>query len=188
MKSLALFAGLSVAGVLIWQASFAAFSATTNNGSNTWSTGTVSFGANSPATALFTASAVKPGSTGTACVKITYTGSLAAVVKLYLKNSDLTGTLGQYLTLQINEGTGSASDCSDFVSAGNDFNATGLADTTKTLSTFNTASNSYATGVSSWAATTNATKTYQFKYQVQDNNAAQNSTASATFTWEAQNT
>ncbi|MFC4043206.1 hypothetical protein ACFO1B_32650 [Dactylosporangium siamense] len=181
--------GLTAAGVFVWQASFAAFSATTTDGVDNWAAGSVSFGANAPATAMFTASGLKPGSNGTACVKITYTGSLAASVRLYLKNADLGGTgLAGYLTFQVNEGTGSAADCSDFVSSANDYNAVGMGDTTKTLAAFNTASNSYATGVSGWAATANTTKTYQFKWQVQDNNAANGTTASATFTWEAQNT
>ncbi|MEV0561934.1 hypothetical protein [Dactylosporangium sp. NPDC050588] len=101
-------AGLTVAGVFVWQASFAAFSATTTDGVDSWAAGSVSFGTNAPATAMFTASGLKPGSTGTACVKITYTGSLAASVRLYLKNADLGGTgLASYLTFQVNEGTGS---------------------------------------------------------------------------------
>lgn len=180
--------GLLASGLLVFQASYSAFTATTSNGANSWSAGTVSITSN-PGTAMFTATGLKPASTGTACVKVTYTGSLNSTVKLYLKNSDLTGTgLGTYLTFQVNEGTGNNANCSDFAQSANDYNTTGMTDTTKTLAGFNTTANSYATGVSSWAATTNATKTYQFVWQLQDNNNAQGLTATATFTWEADNT
>src|SRR5437764_9711898 len=94
--------GLLGSGLFVWQASYSAFTATTTNGANSWSAGTVTI-SSSPGTAMFTASGLKPGNNGTACVKVTYTGSLAAVVKLYLKNSDLPGTgLGQYLTFKVN--------------------------------------------------------------------------------------
>jgi hypothetical protein len=180
--------GLVASGVLVFKASYAAFTATATNGANAWSAGTVAISAN-PGTAMFTASGLKPGDTGTACVKVTYSGSLNATVKLYLKNADLTGTgLGAYLTFQVNEGTGNNANCSDFAQSANDYNNTGMSDTTKTLATFNTAANSYANGVSSWAATTGGTKTYEFIWQLQDNNSAAGLTANATFTWEADNT
>jgi len=139
-------------------------------------------------------SGLKPGSSGTQCVKVTYAGSLSSIVKLYLKNSDLTGTgLATYLTFQIREGSGNNSDCSDFSSSANDYNntdngATPLSATAFTLAGFNTTAHDYASGVSSWSATQNATKTYEFLYTLQDNGSAQGLTSSATFTWEADNT
>jgi len=179
--------GLLLSGGLVWQASYSAFTATTTNGANSWSAGTVTI-SSSPGTAMFTASGLKPGNNGTACVKVTYTGSLAAVVKLYLKNSDLTGTgLGQYLTFQVNEGSGNNADCSDFVQSVNDYNPTGMSDTTKTVAGFNTLAHDYSTGLSSWSATQNGTKTYEFLWQLQDNSSAAGLTANATFTWEADN-
>ena len=180
--------GLLASGLLVFKASYSAFSATTTNGANSWSAGTVTISSN-PGTAMFTASGLKPGDTGTSCVKVTYTGSLNSTVKLYLKNSDVTGTgLGTYLTFQVNEGTGNNANCSDFAQSANDYNNTGMSDTTKTLAGFNTAAYDYAHGVSSWAATTNGTKTYEFIWQLQDNSSAQGLTAGATFTWEADST
>ena len=67
--------GLLASGLLIFTASYSAFSATTTNGANSWSAGTVTISSN-PGTAMFTASGLKPGDTGTACVKVTHTGSL----------------------------------------------------------------------------------------------------------------
>ncbi|HLL67674.1 MAG TPA: hypothetical protein VK453_18455 [Micromonosporaceae bacterium] len=166
----------------------AAFTAYAASGSNSWSTGTVTFGPNSPATALFTVSDAKPGSTGNACVKITYGGSLPARVRLYIASGDLTGTgLGSYLGLQINEGTGSEADCSDFTESANDYNATGLSDYAGTLHAFAGSSTNHTTGVSAWNnVTTGATKTYQFRYFLQPDNAAIGKAANVTFTWEAQ--
>ncbi len=180
--------GLLAASGIVWQASYSAFTATATNGANPWSAGTVTLTA-TPSTAVFTAAGLKPGSNGTACVAVNYTGSLPAGVRLYLKASDLTGTgLGQYLTFQVNEGTGAASDCSDFVSSANDYNPTGMTDTTKTLSGFSAQAHDYGTGVSAWSTTVTTTKTFQFKWQLQDTNSAQGLAATATFTWEADST
>ena len=170
---------------LVWQASYEAFTAAAGSGSNTWTTGTVTI-SSTPGIAMFTASGLKPGDTATACVKVTYTGSVAAVVRLYLSNGDLTGTgLATYLTLQISEGSGDNADCSDFSQAANDYNNTGMTDTTKTIAAFNAASHDYATGVSSWNATQNATKTYALSWGLQDTSSAAGLTASMVFTWEA---
>jgi hypothetical protein len=181
--------GLALACALVWQQSHAAFVAQTATPASQWNAGTVSFGTNSPATALFAASGAKPGSSGAACVKLTYTGSAAATVRMYLVGADLTGTgLGQYLTVQLLEGSGNAADCSDFASAATVYNATGLTDASKTLAAFSAAAYNYATGLGAWAATQNATRTYRINWLLQGNNAAQSLTANATFTWEAQST
>jgi hypothetical protein len=115
---------------------------------------------------------------------------MTAPVKLYLRNADYTGTaLGTYITFQVVEGSGSTADCSDFVTGATLYNATGMADTTKTLAGFNTLAHDYATGVGAWTASPGAaTKTYKFTWQLQDNNAANGLSSAATFTWEAQNT
>lgn len=181
-------AALAVTTPLGWGSVHAAFTAAVAGGSNSWSTGTVTFGANNPATALFTVSNAKPGSTGSACITVTYTGSLPARVRLYVASGGLTGTgLGNHLAFQINEGTGGNADCTDFVQSANDYNTTGLSDHTKTLTAFATSSTDHATGVSTWNNVTNgATKTYQFRYLLKPDNAAIGTTVNATFTWEAQ--
>jgi hypothetical protein len=185
--------GIVASGVLVWQASFAAFSATTTNPNNTFSAGTVTLtDDHQPSTVLFNASALKPNSTGSSCIKVTYNGNLAANVKLYVKSGDLTNTLGDlspYLTFQVAEGTGSAADCSDFAGGSNLYNPTGSGDTTKTLSDFAATKTTFGTGVSAFAPTgAGQTKTYKITYWVQDNNLAQGKNNTAKFTWEAQNT
>jgi hypothetical protein len=185
--------GIVASGVLVWQSSYAAFSATTANPNNSFSAGTVTLtDDHQPSTVLFNASLLKPGSTGSSCIKVTYNGSLAANVKLYVKSGDLTNTTGDlspYLTLQVAEGTGSAADCSDFASGSNLYNPTGSGDTTKTLSDFAANKTTFATGVSAFAPTGAAqTKTYKVTYWLQDQTLAQGKNNTVKFTWEAQNT
>lgn len=171
-----------------WGTAYSAWRATTASATNSWTTGTVSFGANSPATTMFSVTGAKPGSFDTRCVKVTYQGSLTGRVRLYVAPGGVTGTgLANHLTLQINQGTGNNGDCSDFVTTGNVYNATGLTDTTKTIATFASASSTFATGVSGWDnVATNATRTFQFKWRLQNDNADVSKTAGVTFTWEAQ--
>lgn len=184
--------GIIASGVLVWQASYAAFSDTTTNPNNAFSAGTVALtDDHQPSTVLFNATALKPNSTGSSCIKVTYNGSLAANVKLYIKSGDLTNTTGDlspYLTFQVAEGTGSAADCSDFAGGSNLYNPTGSGDITKTLADFAANKTTFATGVSAFAPTAaGQTKTYKITYWVQDNNLAQGKNNTATFTWEAQN-
>ncbi len=183
--------GILMSAGVVWQSSYAAFSATTTNGGNTLTAGTVKLTDAANGTALLNATGLKPGSTGTACIKLTYGGSLAAATKLYVASGDLTSTtpsnLAPYLTLKVDEGTGSDPACSDFVQTANDFNPTNA--TTGTLNTFATGATNFATGLGSWAPAANgAVKTYKFSWTVQDNNAAQGLNATVKFTWEAQNT
>ncbi len=90
-------AGLLAAGLLVWQGSYAAFSATTNNTADAWSTGNLQL-TNSGGAAVFTGSTsalfagttvgqpennLKIGATGTKCITVQSTGSLAGGLKLY---------------------------------------------------------------------------------------------------------
>jgi hypothetical protein len=185
--------GMIASGVLVWQSSYAAFTATTTNPGNTFSAGSVTLtDDHQPATVLFNASALKPGSTGSSCIKVTYNGTLAAGVRMYLKPADLTTTgtnIAPYLTVAVDEGTGNNAACSDFVLGANAYNATGSAGTTKTLADFSATKSNYATGAGAFAPTGAAqSKTYKVTYWLQDVNAAQSANATALFTWEAQNT
>lgn len=186
--------GIIASGVLVWQASYAAFSSTTTNPGNSFSAGSVTLTDDhqTPATAMFTAGGLKPGSTASSCIKVTYNGTIASAVKLYVKSGDLTNTTGDlspYLTVQVAEGTGNAADCSDFAGGTNIYNPTGSGDATKTLSDFATTKTTYGTGVSAWTpSTAGSSKTYKVTYWLQDVNAAQGKNNTVKFTWEAQNT
>ncbi|GIF23017.1 hypothetical protein BJ973_000625 [Actinoplanes tereljensis] len=107
----------------------------------------------------------------------TYTGSLPATVQMYVPTA--TGTLGSYLVFRLQYGTGSNTDCSDF-------SATGTLYSNSTLAAFITARNTWANGIGSWSATTNATRTWKLEWIVQSDDAAINQTTSFTARWEAQ--
>ncbi|MGH3265710.1 MAG: hypothetical protein ACRDNS_27375 [Trebonia sp.] len=184
----------------MYQASYAAFTATTTNPANSWAAGSVSLadsqgGDSSGAvgTALFSAAGLTPGSTGTKCIKVTYNGTVdlsagTGGVKFYVKTADLTGTgLGTYLRLSVDEGTvGANADCSDFGGTITNLYNPGDATDTSTLADFTANHNTWANGVSSWQPTAAAQfRTYRIKWTLLDNSAAEGLTATATFSWEA---
>ena len=63
---------------------YAAFTATTTNTGNTITAGTVNIAQHAGSTTLYSASNQGPGATTVGCIRVTYSGSLAASVKLYL--------------------------------------------------------------------------------------------------------
>jgi spore coat-associated protein N len=84
-----------LAAVGITVGSGANFTASAANPGNVFTTGTLSIG-NSPATALFTANALKPGDVNTGTVDITNTGSLSGDFALKTANpTGSTALLGQ---------------------------------------------------------------------------------------------
>src|SRR3954467_9544432 len=93
-------------GGMVWQSSYSAFSATTASPTNNWSAGTVALSDDDHSTAMFTAADLKPGASGTKCIAVTSTGSLASTVKLYGTAYDTTNGLAGNINLKIEEGTG----------------------------------------------------------------------------------
>lgn len=183
----ALAVGVALTGTsaLVWQASYSSFSATTTNTGNTWSAGTVIL-TNDASTAMFTATNLKPGATGTKCIAVTSTGSLASAVKLYGTGYSASNGIGTALTVAITQGTGgSSSSCTGFAA-----DASNSSVYSGTLAGFSAATG-YANGLGTWAPTggASATKVFRFVYTVDPNavNTVQGGTASIGFTWEAQN-
>jgi len=179
--------GVVIASTLIWNASNAAFTATTTNGSNSFSAGTVGLTDNDSNGVLFNVGSLKPGATGSACLRVTYNGSLASAVKLYASSPSATASLDTYITLKVEEGAFASVPafpaCTSFVAAGAPIS-------NGPLSTFTTNSTSYATGVGTWAPNGAAqTKDYQFTYTLSSAapDSVQGATASLTLVWEAQN-
>ena len=126
-----------VLGALAALATFSAFSAQTDNPGNTVTAGTVAIDDNDGGTAAYTMSNAKPGQASTPfCIRVRYTGSLDADVKLY--TPDTIGSLGQYVNLQVESGTQATpnTNCSGFTSDGTLFN-----------NTLNNLPTSYASGV-----------------------------------------
>lgn len=171
---------VGVVGSLAGIGTFSAFSSTTDNTGNLFEAGTVYITDNDGgASSLYNVSNAKPGDTVTSCIKVTYTGSLNATVKLYGSG---VGALGPYVGLTVVEGTGGGAfgNCTGFVAGSTIFNST--------LDTFPT---TYAGGISTGGTWTNPTTvTYQFTVTLPAAvvNAAQGlSTGLHSFTWEARN-
>lgn len=187
--------GLLGSGLLVWHASYAAFTSTTSNGANSFSAGTVALTDDDSAAVMFNVTKLKPGSTGSSCITVTYNGNLAtAGVKLYVKTGDLvdsTPSIGSYINFTVNQGTDTNpttfGDCTGFAADGSGqpiVNNVALA----TIATSNT---SYANGVGGiWApSAAGSTKVYKFDYTLSSSapDTVQGLTATVKFTWEAQN-
>jgi hypothetical protein len=179
---------LMASGLLVWQSSHAAFSATTQSPTSNWTAGTVALTDDDAGVAFFSTSGLKPGATGTKCIVVTSAGTVASTVKLYATTYGTTNALGSYVNLVVDEGTGGSfttsgpTSCAGFTSGVNDF--------TGTLADFAAARTSFANGVSSWAPTGTESKTFRVAYTVDAAapNSAQGGTAAVGFTWETQTT
>lgn len=183
----AVVAGLGLSAAVVWQASYSAFSATTSNPTNNWSAGTVSLTDDDSNSAMFTATGLKPGSTGTRCIAVTSNGSLPSAVKLYGTNPTTTNGLATSINLTVTQGTGATSaSCTGFTAL-----PAGASVYTGSLAAFGAGSSSFATGKGDWTPTGTAaeTRVFQFTYTLDaaTPNTAQGGTAAIGFTWEAQN-
>jgi hypothetical protein len=187
MMVLGLVAGLATI------ASFAAFSSTTSNGTNDFNAGTVFIEDNDSNAVMYDLSNQKPLAAVTKCIKVTYSGSLDAAVRLY---GSAPGSFGDYVDLVIKEGT---SDSSTFPNCGT-FTPTATIYTGE-LDEFAADNSDWTSGIptadddtpSAGDWLTSDTQVYQFTLTLQDNNAANGQgagplgTTGHSFTWEAQN-
>src|SRR3954471_10700396 len=150
-KGLATLVVVGVTGGLAVFGTFAAFSDTTSNSGNQFSTGTVTLTNNSTSAMFNNVTGATPGAPSTdRCIKVAYTGSLAATVKLYTTDSS-GGALAQYTDVTITPGTYSGAtpafpDCTGFTADA------GGAIYTGTLDNFRTTKNSYANGITAVSA------------------------------------
>lgn len=182
VKTLAVPFALLASGGLVYQSSYAAFSGTTNNPANSWAAGQVVLTDDDSGAAMFTATKLKPGSTGQKCIVVSSTSTVASTLKMYSSAVTTTNALSTYLNLTVEEGTGgSFGSCVGFSPGGTDF--------TGTLANLGTTATGFASGVGSFAltGTPTETRTYRFTYTVDaaTPNSVQNGTAAATFVWEA---
>lgn len=178
-RALAMMASLGFVSVLVMTSSRAAFVDTTDNTSNQFSAGTVVLNDDDAGSVLFNVNNLAPTDNRTNCITVSYTGSLAADVHLYGAAS---GSLAQYLDVVIDVGTGgSYNNCAGFSS--------GTTLYTGTLANFAATRTDFVNGLAGWNGATNpSSRTYRISVTLQDNNAAQGLSATADFTWEAQNT
>ena len=184
----AVVAGLLGSGVLVWQGSNAAFSDTTTNPDNNWSSGTVVLTDNRGAAMFDTAAQpIKPDDPHQRCIQVSYGGDLAAEVRLYGAAYTDDG-LAADLALRIEEGSGGVfgtAECTD-ASGFTPTAVTGLI-FDGTLAGFAVRS-SFAQGVGVWAPASAGSRVYRITYELTGSDASlQGRTAAIDFVWEAQN-
>lgn len=185
LQATAAVAAFLLVSALVLHVSDAAFSTTTANAGNTWSSGSVALSDNDGGGAssmMFNVTDMVPGQTETRCINVTYTGSVdPGAVRVYASVSD-TG-LAQYLDVTIKEGsadTGTFPTCSDFTPASTIVNNVALSNVATTYA-------DYATGAGTWDP---AAGTHSRGYQVvvtfnaSAPTSSQGKGATATLTWE----
>jgi predicted ribosomally synthesized peptide with SipW-like signal peptide len=181
---------LGVAGVvtgLIVLGTFAAFTATTTNSGNTIESGTVKIDQHVGATTLYDVDDQEPGDFTEACVRVTYSGSLTADVKLYVSSGITNGAL---YNLKVERGSGLTGPAADMNCTG--FGASSIA-YDGALGSFGTdwgTGEDGKAGAATWA--TGESVDYRFTITQNDDstpNAHTSVTSSGahTFTWEARN-
>jgi hypothetical protein len=146
-----------IAGGLVWQGSQAAFTATTRNAGNSWSTGSVFLSDDDLGAAAFTVENIVPGQTGTKCIVVTSNANVPGQVHPYSGNLIAASGLENRIYLKLEHGTGgSFNDCTGFT-------ATGTAIADQTLSTLATTNHDYASGGTAWstAGTAGETRSYR---------------------------
>jgi hypothetical protein len=109
-----------LAGGVVWQTSQAAFTSTTRNSGNSWSTGNVALTDDDRGAARFTVENLVPGQTGQKCIVVTSNSTVPGVVKLYQTSLSESGQgLDDRIKMSIEEGTGgSFNDCTGFTPSG----------------------------------------------------------------------
>ena len=184
-----------VIGGVTGPATFSAFSQTTASSGNLFTAGTVHIEDNDGgSTALLSLPNAKPGDSDTGCIRVNYTGTLAATVRLY---ATVSGSLAQYLNLTVTRGTDptpSFDSCLTFVP--DLLNYIGQGSGVIYSGSLSAFPGSYAAGLvdpdslllgssETWANPD--AHSYKFAISLASNDAAQGLSGSASFTWEARN-
>jgi hypothetical protein len=185
MIAAAVIVGLMGSGALVWQASSAAFTATTENDGNSWNSGKVVLSDNDAGVALFTATDLVPLDTDTNCIEVEYDGNVASTVKLYATDPD--GTLGEFLDFDVELGSGvSCAVPGSWTQISGDVGTTIASN--DDLTTFATAHTDYGNGIAGWTPSAiNTVRPYRFTWTLADDNDAQDKFAEVRLVWEAQN-
>lgn len=179
-----------LAGAMVWQASDAAFTATTRNSGNSWSTGQVALTDDDLGAAAFTAENLVPGQTGQKCIVVTSNSTVPGEVRAYMQNlSPSAAGLESRITFQVERGSGGTfNDCTGFTPIPG-------ALAPQPLSTLATVNNNYSNGGAEWetAGTAGESATYRGTWTFnttgmsqQEIDALQGSRTSVDIVWELQ--
>lgn len=192
-RKIAMFASapvaLLIAGGMVWQGSQAAFTASTRNAGNSWSTGNVTLTDDDLGAAAFTVENIVPGQTGQKCIVVTSQSNVAGEVRAYTQNLVTSKGLENRIFFDLDQGTGgSFNDCTGFTPTANTVPEL-------PLSTLSTVNRDFATGGASWdtTGTPGETQSYRGTWRFdttnlsQDEvNALQGARVSIDLVWELQ--
>jgi hypothetical protein len=146
-----------IAGGMVWQGSQAAFTATTRNAGNAWSTGSVFLTDDDLGAAAFTAEKIVPGQTGQKCIVVTSNSNAAGEVRVHSENLVAASGLAGRIFLKLEQGTGgSFNDCTGFTAGGTSI-------TELPLSTMAASNHDYATGGAPWQTAGTAGETHSYR-------------------------
>lgn len=198
--------GLVLSAAVVWQSTAAAFTATTDNTGNSWATGSVVLTDSDNGSKLFDTTRdglLTPALVRSKCIRVDYTGSLPANIKLYVSTPSSSPTgLDQYLVMSVERGadvaatTTMAPDCSTGFTPRtplgfmyNSGTASSSVDQSLTMAALKLNAGDYAHGLDAGdAIASNTSLTYKITFYVMDLDAAQSKQSVADFTWEARNT
>ncbi|KNH23202.1 hypothetical protein ACU18_00160 [Arthrobacter sp. ZBG10] len=180
---------LLIAGGMVWQGSQAAFTASTRNAGNSWSTGNVVLTDDDLGAAAFHVENIVPGQTGQKCIVVTSQSNVAGEVRAYTQNLVTSKGLENRIFFDLEQGTGgSFNDCTGFTPTANTVPEL-------PLSTLATVNRDFATGGAPWdtTGTPGETQSYRGTWRFdttnlsQDEvNALQGARVSIDLVWELQ--
>lgn len=151
------------AGAMVYQASYAAFTGQTRTSGNEWSTGSLNLVDDDHGQARFQVANMLPGSSGSACVRVTATASVPSTVYGYTVNP-VTSAQGieNHIDMTIEGGQGGTfADCSSFVRD----TTNGLLVDNVPLANLFAVTYDQAHSLGGWSlATGTATRTYKFSW------------------------
>lgn len=177
---------LALVSWLVVSGSSAVFTDATDSAGNSFTAGDIDLVDDDTGSALFTVAAMEPGQAVSDCIEVTYQGSIPdpSGVVVYSGGYADSGTLGTFLNLTVEEGTGGAfGDCTGFVPDGPSI-------VSDTLAGFDGTFVDYASGAGSWdPAGTPESKTYRITVGLDpsaDDSQQGASVSGLTLTWEIQ--
>jgi hypothetical protein len=177
-----------LAGLMVWQGSNAAFSADTRNTGNSWETGAVGISDDDGGAAMFQIQNVVPMASGSKCIAVTASTTVASTIKFYVGDLAADG-LEPYVKVTVAQGTGGSfgGGCGAFTAD--------QTEASQSLAAIEADHSSWATAILPWTTAVGATKTYKIDWVFDTStltqtqiDALQGRAASINFEWELQNT
>lgn len=170
---------------------YSSFSSSVNTASNNFAAGTVALGDNDVDGSMLQLTSAQPGNTDSACIRVRYTGTLPASVRLYATTS---GTLVPYLNVVVTRGVDTApafDSCTSFTPDGTNY--LGLGNGIVYSGTLSSFPSTWTTGLVDATSSTTETWTgtedhsYRISVTLGSDTGAQGKSGTASFVWEARN-